>query len=371
MQYYLFLVVLLKIVVKGLPDGISSWTVVNQWAPTPYASTIYMGSGYNRIQNIVWFLAGRIDTCCQLHSNYIVKFNVSSKTFEYDPSKWSLPLQLLFSYSPPGSATVNDIIYLTPTSYESSSVKRIYFVVNEPQPIYQFDMTNEQWFNIPETYMPTNRPGSCMNGEESQNILVVTGGEAATDIVTWVYYNLTSHSWSSEITIPTINMARRRHACIISNNYLYIMGGRSQSGSRILTIERIYIMDILNIINYQWQLLSTTLPAAQEGGLSGINVDPSGNLYMAGGNEGSLKTNTVSMLNIRTLLIEKSLPLPVTNAYHTAVTTRDNQFFLFGGICRTSPCDYTLKQYMYSNILPTKSPTAYIRPDHFYNSKFV
>eukprot|EP01084_Bolivina_argentea_P015354 28715_1 len=377
MQYYLLLVVLLNIVVKGLPDGISSWTVVlNEWASTPSTSTAYMGTGYNKVENTVWFFGGYIDSCCAIFSNYIIKFNVSSRTFEYDPNKWVMPQQFAFANSVPSSTTVNDIIYLSPTRYETglSPKWNVYHTVNEAQPIYKFDMTQEQWFNVPETYIPRNHDQGCIVGEEIQNILVITGGfEGNENPASWIYYNLTSDSWSSEITNPIINIPRNNHKCIISNDYLYIMGGRSAADSEgIQTIERIYIMDILNIINYHWQLLSTTL-LGNTNDYFGINVDPSGNLYMTGGHNAKTgaQQNTVSMLNIRTLLIERSLPLPVPNIMHASITTRDNQFFLFGGVCRTSPCDYTLKQYMYSNILPTKSPTAYIRPDQFYNSKFV
>eukprot|EP01084_Bolivina_argentea_P015351 28711_1 len=376
-MYYLIFFLLFEIAVKGLPDGLNSWTVKNEWANTPYVATVGLGVGYNRVQNTVWFFGGYIDSCCQLHSNYIVKFNVSSNTFEYNPSTWQLPLDFSFVNSGSSSTTVNDIAYLSPRTYESNGITKRYFLLNEPEPIYKFDMTQEQWFNVPETYLPTNHYEGCIYGEETQNILVVTGGE--TNTASMSYYNLTSGSWSLEITQPSVNIARNNHKCIISNDYLYIMGGytisapASPASGPTNTIERLYIMDILNIINYQWHLLQTTLFDNSQITAFGINADPSGNLYMSGGvSNGIGITNAVAMLNIRTLLIEKSLPLPVTNLHHVAVTTRDNSFYLFGGHCRDiTTCNYALAQYIYSNTLPTKSPTPYIQPDQFYNAKYV
>eukprot|EP01084_Bolivina_argentea_P158855 276705_1 len=115
MHYYLLFFLLFEIVVHGLPDGLSSWTLVNDWANTPSTGTIDMGIGYNAAQNTVWFFGGYIDSTVYC-TNYIVKFNVSSKEFEYNPSKWQLPAQWRFGGgSEPSSATMNDIVYVSPT----------------------------------------------------------------------------------------------------------------------------------------------------------------------------------------------------------------------------------------------------------------
>eukprot|EP01084_Bolivina_argentea_P212664 361447_1 len=382
-QLKILVFLLFWIAINGLPDGLNSWTIVTEWANTPYYSTHMMDTGYNKVQNVIWLFGGWVGPT-QKSTNYIIKFNVSSKTFEYNPSKWQMPMDFYFAYSQSG-ATVNDIVYLSPSHYEdSNNVAGTFWNDNQPEPIYKFDMTQEQWFNVPETTIPMigamNRYQTCLTGEEIQNILILTGGVTKTNTYTntWIYYNLTSHSWSLEITNPTVTVTRNNHECIIANDYLWIMGGVTPEDQAIKTIERIYIMDILNIHDYQWQLLSTTISNSRG---FGITVDPTGNLYMIGGSPSVSysvqRTDVVDMLNIRTLLVEKSLPVPQTMARNSVVTTIDNQFLIFG---RTrsfvNPPSGTMSaasdgQYLYSNVLPTQPPTPYIAPDKFYNSKYV
>eukprot|EP01084_Bolivina_argentea_P073146 132741_1 len=174
------------------------------------------------------------------------------------------------------------------------------------------------------------------NGLDEQYLLIVGGRSGSSSIRDFEIYSLNNLQW---FTGPRLQTARDSHTIRISNDYLYAIGDA-------LTIEKIYIKDIENINNYQWNYLNDTLP-------NGNDI-----LYF----RSVLHNNYIYIMTLDGIHAINTADDTITNGINTMVqpvrnggaVVVGNILYYFSGYCVS--CDNVYDNWQYA-LLPTLSPT--------------
>eukprot|EP01084_Bolivina_argentea_P055962 102480_1 len=161
---------------------------------------------------------------------------------------------------------------------------------------------------------------------------------------TYIFNTITAN-WTGPDNTPRLITRRWQHCCQVSTaKYLYAIGGVANT-----TIEKLYVGDMLNINNYNWEALTDTLSIKRLDAASVVYDDFA---YIIGGNNGlkfseAQNFDVVDVLNMRSdkVFTTRSLCKPLGSA--VAVVLLD-EIWVF---------DHREGYAQYLNLLPTPSPT--------------
>eukprot|EP01084_Bolivina_argentea_P059021 107732_1 len=163
-------------------------------------------------------------------------------------------------------------------------------------------------------------------------------------------YNVVTDKWL--LNIPSLNMARRGHACIIHNNILYAIGGLGYNGAHKICLDSIEILSITdpsNIHNKHWSFISTLNTP-----ISGSRAVVYGSDILILGGEGhGYYANEINVIDTITNKVSIKGYLDIGLDTTAAIIVNDTAY-LFGG--KSSPSSNGILSSWRRKILPVPSP---------------
>ena len=109
-------------------------------------------------------------------------------------------------------------------------------------------------FRIDTDVITIPHSNACVTNYNDRYLFLIGGSDVNNNTLnTTSIYDTYSETWST-LKISSMIKSRSRSSCNIINDFLYIIAGDTDN-----TIERIYIGDINNINDYQWELLNSSL----------------------------------------------------------------------------------------------------------------
>ena len=199
-------------------DFLKSWsTSYAPWGDSQHYVTQDAANG-----DYVWII-GRL-------SNLVFRYQVSTDSFQ----------QFSFSETTASGTQTTD----------SVMVDNIIYLLENDGPISTYD-TSDGTFN--DGVIDNEGPWKYGCVTAINNILLVVDGQW--DGYFW-YYNITNSTWSEG---PNLHYSRYRPGCIVHNNYLYIVSGRSIYIERMNLTQFLYPNDHDNETITNWEVLDTTM----------------------------------------------------------------------------------------------------------------
>jgi hypothetical protein len=159
------------------------------------------------------------------------------------------------------------------------------------QDLWKFDITLNTWTQIiPVSSSPSARINHQM--VITNNIIYIFGGNDGSLTQDLWKYDITLNTWTQFIPLSSSPSARQSHQMVITNNIIYMFGGNDGSNKQDL-----WKYDI--ILNTWEELipLSSCIPSARYYHQMVIN-DIKGDIYMFGGNDGSLKNDLWNLTDL-------------------------------------------------------------------------
>ena len=153
-----------------------------------------------------------------------------------------------------GYTQIDDILYMTDTYTQDFSLFNL--SASSQQFIHQYDEISDFPVSI------GGGANACL--ASIGNYLLLSGGVNTQGGYrdNLQIYDISTSKWI--YGAAKMSVGRGFHACIVANNYFYVIGGRVQPQIQLDNVSKIYVGDIDNIQEYIWQDLNDTLRTPTE-----------------------------------------------------------------------------------------------------------
>ena len=155
---------------------------------------------------------------------------------------------------------------------------------------------------------------------------------------------------------PELPQNRNRHTSAVVDDYLYIIGGSTN------IVIRIYIGDLENISNYQWETLNDTLSEQYITDIYMRSVVYQSNIFVLGGYDAP-----IDVIHTDSLTVTRNISTLISNVRRATAVVAHAMIYVFGGWCGLcNGSAQTPVTYQYAPLLtlnPTEDPTSIPSPN--------
>eukprot|EP01084_Bolivina_argentea_P237175 398689_1 len=167
-------------------------------------------------------------------------------------------------------------------------------------------------------------------------------------------YDIQTNIWLNNL--PSLSISHRRFCCQVANDYLFAIGGINGGAATIDRIEKIYLKNMSNIQNEQWQTLSERLTQTKRSFRCATIGDL---IYIVGGwnaNVGAANIPRVDRINTLDDSVNWDSSLSSGLVGVGLVATSDRILHSIGG-ANLGFANRVTRRWQYSSKLPSLSPT--------------